>query len=60
MKKQPLILALVTIIFLIRAGRDGRIYFVLPCVGLEEHYLIEYLSEFERKAAYLLLSANKK
>ncbi|MGB9864353.1 MAG: hypothetical protein ACPLPQ_11170 [Candidatus Saccharicenans sp.] len=41
-------------------GRDGRIYFVLPCVGIEEHYLTEYLSEFERKAAYLLLSSKRK
>lgn len=36
-------------------GQDGRVYFVLPCVGLEEHYLVEYLDEFERKAAFLLL-----
>lgn len=41
-------------------GRDGRIYFVLPCVGLEEHHLTEYLSEFKRKAAYLLFSTKRK
>jgi len=37
-------------------GRDGQIYFVLPCVGTEDDYLLEYISEFKRKAAYLLLS----
>lgn len=40
-------------------GQDGRIYFVLPCVGFEEHYLVEYLDEFERKAAYLLLPGKR-
>lgn len=35
-------------------GPDGKIYFVLPCVGLEEAYLSGYLAEFVRKAGYLL------
>jgi hypothetical protein len=35
-------------------GPDGIIYFMLPCVGLEEIYLREYLAEFMRKAHYLL------
>ncbi|MCR4410107.1 MAG: hypothetical protein QHH43_07875 [Candidatus Saccharicenans sp.] len=40
-------------------GQDGRVYFVLPCVGLEEHYLVEYLDEFEHKAAFLLLPGKR-
>lgn len=35
-------------------GPEGIIYFMLPCVGLEEIYLHEYLAEFMRKAHYLL------
>ncbi|MDW7761718.1 MAG: hypothetical protein SCM96_13920 [Acidobacteriota bacterium] len=35
-------------------GPDGNIYFILPCVGLEETYLSEYLAEFAKKAGYLL------
>lgn len=37
-------------------GRNGRIYIVLPCVGLEDEFLCKYLSEFQRKSGYLLLS----
>jgi hypothetical protein len=37
-------------------GPDGNIYFILPCVGLEESYLPSFLSEFIRKANYLLRS----
>lgn len=35
-------------------GPDGIIYFMLPCVGLEEFYLSMYLDEFMRKAQFLL------
>lgn len=35
-------------------GRDANIYFMIPCVGLEEIYLSGYLAEFMRKANYLL------
>ncbi len=35
-------------------GPDGIIYFMLPCVGLEEIYLPGYLAEFMRKAHPLL------
>ena len=35
-------------------GPDGNIYFILPCVGLEDIYLPGYLAEFMRKAGYLL------
>ncbi|RLE00361.1 MAG: hypothetical protein DRJ11_11825 [Candidatus Aminicenantes bacterium] len=35
-------------------GGNGIIYFMLPCVGLEETYLPVYLDEFMRKARYLL------
>lgn len=41
-------------------GPDGIIYFMLPCVGLEEIYLAEYLAEFMRKAQYLLRAPGKK
>ncbi len=37
------------------ACQNGRVYFVLPCAGLEEHYFVEYPDEFERRAAFLLL-----
>jgi len=39
-------------------GPDGIIYFILPCVGLEETYLPGYLAEFMRKARYLLRAPN--
>jgi hypothetical protein len=35
-------------------GPDGNIYFILPCVGLEETYLSGYIAEFMRKAGYLI------
>lgn len=41
-------------------GADGIIYFMLPCVGLEETYLSVYLDEFMRKARYLLQAPRKK
>lgn len=41
-------------------GPDGNIYFILPCVGLEENYLSGYLAEFMRKAGYLLRAPGKK
>lgn len=35
-------------------GPDGNIYFMLPCIGIEEVYLPGYISEFMRKVVYLL------
>lgn len=35
-------------------GSDGTIYFMLPCIGTEEVYFRDYLSEFMLKASYLL------
>ncbi len=35
-------------------GPDGTIYFMLPCLGLEEAYLQDFLSKFMQRAAYLL------
>jgi hypothetical protein len=35
-------------------GPDGTIYFMLPCLGMEEAYLQEYLSKFMQRASYLL------
>ena len=35
-------------------GPDGTIYFMLPCLGLEEAYLQDFLSQFMQRAAYLL------
>lgn len=37
----------------------GRIFFVLPCVGLEESYFHSYLDEFLRKASNHLLYLNQ-
>lgn len=34
-------------------GPDGNIYFILPCVGLEESYLSGYFDEFMRKTKRL-------
>ncbi|MBN1274244.1 MAG: hypothetical protein JXB26_18430 [Candidatus Aminicenantes bacterium] len=41
-------------------GSDGIIYFILPCVGFEETYFREYLTEFLRKAYPLLQSRQGK
>jgi hypothetical protein len=37
-------------------GPDGNVYFILPCVGLEESYFYAYFSEFVRKAKYLFFA----
>lgn len=41
-------------------GPDGTIYFMLPCIGTEEAYLPGYLSEFMRKASYLLIGPGRR
>ncbi len=41
-------------------GPDGTIYFRLPCIGTEEAYLPGYLSEFMRKASYLLIRPGRR
>lgn len=33
---------------------EGKVFLVLPCIGLEENYLPSYLDEFLRKAGHLL------
>jgi hypothetical protein len=41
-------------------GQDGRIYFILACVGIEHAYLRAYLDELLRKYNYLMSKPNLK
>jgi hypothetical protein len=40
-------------------GPDGNVYFILPCVGLEESYLSGYFDEFLRKTKRLFYDSIK-
>lgn len=41
-------------------GPDGTIYFMIPCTGMEEDFLPRYLSEFVKKAFYLLYGPRRR